>query len=108
MPSISAILEELERIVAERARSKPSGSYTVYLLEKGLGFVARKVGEEAVELVVASLSESRERVAEEAADLLYHLTVLLYLRGLSWSDVARVLEDRRRGGSGTRGGDRSG
>ncbi len=94
------VLEELERVVAERARSKPSGSYTVELLERGLGFIARKVGEEAVEVVVAALSEGEDRVVEEVADLLYHLTVLLYARGLGWGRVFEVLEARRRGGSG--------
>jgi len=108
LPSIGDVLEELERVVEERARSRPPGSYTAMLLEKGAGFVARKVGEEAVEVIVAALSESRERLAEETADLLYHLTVLLYLRGLSWGDVARVLEERRWSKGGSRRDNRAG
>ena len=91
------ILEELEEVVRERDRLRPRGSYTVELLEKGVGFVARKVGEEAVETVVAALDETPERLTEEVADLLYHLTVLLYLRGVSWRKVFEVLDARRRG-----------
>ncbi len=92
------VLHELERVVEARAREKPSGSYTVELLERGLPYIARKVGEEAVEVVVAALAEGRERLEEEAADLLYHLTVLLYAAGSSWERVFAVLEARRRGG----------
>ena len=70
----------------ERALERPAGSYTTELLEAGIGACARKVGEEAVELSVAALDESDERVVEEAADLVYHLYVLLAARGL---DVRR-------------------
>ena len=91
------VLHELERVVEERDRKRPPGSYTVELLERGMGFIARKVGEEAVEVVVAALAETRERLEEEVADLLYHLTVLLYAAGSSWERVFAVLEARRRG-----------
>ncbi len=97
------ILYELEKVVHERARTRPRGSYTVELLEKGTEFIARKVGEEAVEVIVAALSEAPERLAEEVADLLYHLTVLLYARGLNWGRVFQVLEARRRGRRGGAG-----
>lgn len=87
-------LEELERVVEERLRERPEGSYTAAIAEKGLGFAARKLGEEAVETLVEALAGPRERLAEEAADLLYHLIVLLRLRGVSLSDVVAVLEER--------------
>ncbi|MFL5960418.1 MAG: bifunctional phosphoribosyl-AMP cyclohydrolase/phosphoribosyl-ATP diphosphatase HisIE [Gaiellaceae bacterium] len=90
--SLSCFAPELWRTIAERARTRPAGSYTVELLAGGAGPVARKVGEEAVELTVAALDESDERVVEEAADLVYHLYVLLAARGL---DVAQVEDELR-------------
>jgi phosphoribosyl-ATP pyrophosphohydrolase/phosphoribosyl-AMP cyclohydrolase len=82
----------LWRTVSERARERPDASYTASLLDGGLGACARKVGEEAVELAVAALDEPDERVVEEAADLVYHLYVLLAARGL---DVAQVEDELR-------------
>ncbi|HEV2591177.1 MAG TPA: bifunctional phosphoribosyl-AMP cyclohydrolase/phosphoribosyl-ATP diphosphatase HisIE [Gaiellaceae bacterium] len=91
--SLSCFAPELWRTVAERAQDRPAGSYTTELLEAGIGACARKVGEEAVEVSIAALDESDERVVEEAADLLYHLYVLLAARGL---DVAQVEDELRR------------
>ena len=90
--SVSCFAPELWRTIAERALERPAGSYTTELLEAGVGACARKVGEEAVELSVAALDESDERVIEEAADLVYHLYVLLAARGL---DIAKVDEELR-------------
>jgi phosphoribosyl-ATP pyrophosphohydrolase/phosphoribosyl-AMP cyclohydrolase len=70
----------------------PEGSYTVSLIQGGKERLAQKVGEEAVEVVVAALSD--ERLSEEAADLVYHLLVLLEERGVRIEDVAKVLHDR--------------
>ena len=106
-----AILEELWSIVRSRDVERPSGSYTVRLLEAGLPLIARKVGEEAVEVVVAALAEDEDRLVSEVADLLYHLTVLLYARGVEWRRVFEELEARRRGrrgGEAEDGGDRPG
>jgi phosphoribosyl-AMP cyclohydrolase / phosphoribosyl-ATP pyrophosphohydrolase len=91
--SVSCFAPALWRTIAERALERPEGSYTTELLETGLGACARKVGEEAVELSVAALDESDERVIEEAADLVYHLYVLLAARGL---DVAQVEDELAR------------
>ena len=91
--SVSCFAPELWRTIAERAMTRPEGSYTSELLEAGLGACARKVGEEAVELSVAALDESDNRVVEEAADLVYHLYVLLAARGL---DVAQLEDELRR------------
>ncbi len=100
------ILEELWRVVKSRDEERPTSSYTVKLLEAGLPYIARKVGEEAVEVVVAALSESSDRLVAEAADLLYHLTVLLYARGVEWRRVFEELEARRRGRQGGEAEDR--
>jgi phosphoribosyl-ATP pyrophosphohydrolase/phosphoribosyl-AMP cyclohydrolase len=70
----------------------PEGSYTVSLIEGGPERLAQKVGEEAVEVVIAALSG--ERLSEEAADLVYHLLVLLEERGVGTEQVAKVLHDR--------------
>jgi phosphoribosyl-ATP pyrophosphohydrolase/phosphoribosyl-AMP cyclohydrolase len=91
--SISCFAPALWRTVAERAALRPDGSYTVALLDAGVGACARKVGEEAVELTVAALEENDGRVVEEAADLVYHLYVLLAARGV---DLARVEDELRR------------
>jgi phosphoribosyl-ATP pyrophosphohydrolase/phosphoribosyl-AMP cyclohydrolase len=89
-------LPELERTIAQRAAAgDPSGSYTAQLLADP-PFVGEKVQEEAEEVARAAREESDERVAEEAADLLYHLTVLLRSRGLSLADAEKVLLARRR------------
>jgi phosphoribosyl-AMP cyclohydrolase / phosphoribosyl-ATP pyrophosphohydrolase len=90
--SVSCFAPALWRTIAERAQERPAGSYTTELLDAGIGACARKVGEEAVELSVAALDESDERVVEEAADLVYHLYVLLAARGL---DVAQVEDELR-------------
>jgi phosphoribosyl-AMP cyclohydrolase / phosphoribosyl-ATP pyrophosphohydrolase len=92
--SVSCFAPELWRTIAERSKERPKGSYTTQLLDEGIGAVARKVGEEAVELTVAALDEGDERVLEEAADLVYHLYVLLAARGLDVAQVEEVLAGR--------------
>ena len=92
--SLSCFAPGLWRTIAERALERPAGSYTTELLEAGLGACARKVGEEAVEVSVAALDETDERVVEEAADLIYHLYVLLSARGLDIAQVDAVLAAR--------------
>ena len=88
------VLAGLERTIAARARARPDGSYTVTLLENPQ-LAGAKVEEEAEEVVRAAREESDERVAEEAADVLYHLAVLLRGRDLSFADAERVLDGRR-------------
>jgi phosphoribosyl-ATP pyrophosphohydrolase/phosphoribosyl-AMP cyclohydrolase len=87
-------LPTLERTIADRGRARPEGSYTVRLLEDS-ELTAAKVQEEAEEVTRAAREESDDRVAEEAADLIYHLTVLLWSRGLTLTDPERVLDGRR-------------
>ena len=88
------ILDELWEVIKDRVKNPREGSYTSYLASKGKAYVARKVGEEAVEVIVASLYEGRERLLEESADLIYHLMVLLAVSGVEWGDVLKVLEGR--------------
>jgi phosphoribosyl-ATP pyrophosphohydrolase/phosphoribosyl-AMP cyclohydrolase len=92
--SVTCFAPELWRTIAERALERPAGSYTTELLEAGVGACARKVGEEAVEVTVAALDESDERLVSEAADLVYHLYVLLAARGLDVSAVEDELRSR--------------
>lgn len=89
-------LTRLARTIAERARTRPPESYTARLLGDGVGKIAQKVGEEAVETVVAATSEDDSRLASEAADLFYHLLVLLEAKRLPLDRVLEELERRAR------------
>ncbi|CAN5739233.1 bifunctional phosphoribosyl-AMP cyclohydrolase/phosphoribosyl-ATP diphosphatase HisIE [soil metagenome] len=89
-------LAELERIVASRVNASPAESYTARLLADGPRMPAAKVVEEAGEVAVAALSEGPDRLAEEAADLLYHLLVLLRSGGVPLADVEARLAARQR------------
>jgi phosphoribosyl-ATP pyrophosphohydrolase/phosphoribosyl-AMP cyclohydrolase len=88
-------LPTLQRTIAERAAQRPEGSYTVTLLDDRQ-LAGAKVQEEAEEVARAAREESDLRVAEEAADVIYHLTVLMAGRGLTLADAELVLDDRRR------------
>jgi phosphoribosyl-ATP pyrophosphohydrolase/phosphoribosyl-AMP cyclohydrolase len=88
--AVSCFAPALWRTIAERAATRPVGSYTAQLLDEGTATCARKLGEEAVELVTAALAESDERVVEEAADVVYHLYVLLASRGV---DLAAIEDE---------------
>ena len=86
----------LWRTISERATERPEGSYTTKLLEEGVPAVARKVGEEAVEMMVAAFAETDERLVSESADLIYHLYVLLAARGIDGGAVEDELARRAR------------
>jgi phosphoribosyl-ATP pyrophosphohydrolase/phosphoribosyl-AMP cyclohydrolase len=94
-PSAHEALAALERTLRERAAERPEGSYTVQLLDDP-ALIGAKVEEEAEEVARAAREESDERVVEEAADVLYHLSVLLTSRGIPQSAVMEVLNGRRR------------
>ncbi len=89
----SGILENLEQLIAGRHKTMPAGSYTSHLFEKGPDKIRKKCGEEAVEFILA---EKPEDLVYEAADLIYHMMVLLEARDLSIQDVLRELEKRER------------
>lgn len=94
-PAPHEVLPGLERTLAQRAVERPAGSYTVSLLDDPPR-IGEKVMEEAEEVARAAREESDERVEEEAADVLYHLLVLLRSRGRALADAERVLDARRR------------
>jgi phosphoribosyl-AMP cyclohydrolase / phosphoribosyl-ATP pyrophosphohydrolase len=91
----SEVLPALERTIRERAEQRPAGSYTVELLDDQR-LAGAKVEEEAEEVARATREESDQRVDEEAADLIYHLLVLIRGRGRSLTDLGRVLDERSR------------
>ena len=95
----ASILARLEATIAERAKADPSTSYVAKLHAKGLGKIVQKLGEEAVETVIAALTEGEAELVGEAADLLFHLMVLLGAKGVRFDAVLAELE-RREGTSG--------
>ena len=86
-------LSELAELVSQRKQARPSGSYTVKLLDD-LPLAAQKVGEEAVEVVVAALAQSEQEIIGEAADLLYHMLVLLAAKDVTFEQVDNELRRR--------------
>jgi phosphoribosyl-ATP pyrophosphohydrolase len=92
MPTFS--LNDLAARVKERAAASPETSYTRKLIDRGVAHCAKKLGEEAVETALAAVTEDRARVIAEAADLLYHLLVLLEVRGVSLAEVEAALAER--------------
>ena len=95
-----AWLDELARIVATRAASADENSYTRRLLAEGTARIAQKIGEEGVEIALAAVGRDAAGCAEESADLLYHLIVLMQDRGFGWEDVIAVLKQRHAGATG--------
>lgn len=92
----SGFLGRLDALVAQRERERPPGSYTTRLFEAGVRRIAQKVGEEGVETALAAVAQDEAALVGEAADLLFHLTVLLRARGLSLADAVAELERRQR------------
>ena len=91
---MSELIGSLAAAIADRKANPTQESYTARLIAAGTARIAQKVGEEAVEVVVAALEESDERLVSEMADLIYHSLVLLEQRELSWSDVETELARR--------------
>lgn len=98
---MSDVIRELEVALGARATLAPDESYTARLLAAGEDEIVKKVGEEAVEVILAAKGQGDGRLVEESADLVYHLLVLLLSRGLSWADIEAELARRRKpeGGS---------
>lgn len=92
-------LARLEQVIASRAGGDPETSHVARLHAKGLNGIAQKVGEEAVEAVIAAIADDRRGLVDEAADLLFHLLVLLGAKGVTLAEVLAEL-DRREGVSG--------
>lgn len=93
VPNI-AILQEDIKVIADRRANPVEGSYTNYLLQKGVEKICKKVGEEASESIIAAMKSDKEELACELADLYYHTFVLMNDRGISLQDVLRVLQTR--------------
>lgn len=92
----SFTLKDIEATIQNRAASSDNDSYTNYLLSKGIDKIAKKFGEEAFEVVIGAKNKDKEEVANEAADVLYHLGVLLHHSGVSVSEVESVLANRHK------------
>ena len=91
-----SFIAELESIIESRKSATANTSYTRELFDKGTPFIAQKVGEEAVELSIAAVQGNEDEIRAEAADLVYHLLVLLSNSGLKFSDIAAELSQRHR------------
>ncbi|MCK6640226.1 MAG: bifunctional phosphoribosyl-AMP cyclohydrolase/phosphoribosyl-ATP diphosphatase HisIE [Bacteroidia bacterium] len=89
-------LRQMERVIQSRKGADPSTSYTAQLYFKGINKIAQKVGEEAVELVIEAKDDDKEKFLGEAADLLFHYTVLLSAKGFAIKDVEEVLKARHK------------
>ena len=90
------MINELYQTIVTRLTTKPAGSYTVKLAEMGEDEIVKKVGEEAIEVILAAKSQGDARLVEEVADLTYHVLVLLAVRGLTPADIAGELERRQK------------
>jgi len=93
------ILANLVQVIQDREKSMPEGAYTTYLFEKGVDKIGKKIGEEATEVVIAAKNRDAEELQWEAADLLYHLLVLLQEQKVNLYDVLEVLQKRHEGKS---------
>ncbi|MFK2825453.1 bifunctional phosphoribosyl-AMP cyclohydrolase/phosphoribosyl-ATP diphosphatase HisIE [Bacillus sp. B190/17] len=88
------ILHKLEEVIADREQTRPEGAYTTYLFDKGVDKILKKVGEEAAEVIIAAKNRDKDELQWEAADLLYHLLVLLREQKVALADVLGVLAKR--------------
>jgi phosphoribosyl-ATP pyrophosphohydrolase len=95
-PMANFTLRDLEKRVQERAKASAHASYTRRLLDQGVAHCAKKLGEEAIETVLAAVEEDRARLIAEAADLIYHLLVVLQARGITLADVEAEFAERTR------------
>jgi phosphoribosyl-ATP pyrophosphohydrolase len=92
---MDSVLHEVDGVIRERRLAPRPGSYTTSLLAGGIDGIARKVGEEAIEVILAAKGEGAERLVEESADLIYHLLVLLAANDLGLADIEAELRKRR-------------
>lgn len=91
-----AVLQKVFEVIKNRKENPVEGSYTNYLFDKGIDKQLKKVGEESAEVIIASKNPDVSELRYEAADLLYHLMVVLVERGLTWEDLCRELDGRRK------------
>ena len=93
--TLGSFLEQLYRLVAERQQERPANSYTTYLFDQGLDKILKKVGEESAETIIAAKNDAIEPLVAEAADLLYHIIVLLVSRGVTLDQLREELVRRQ-------------
>ncbi|HEX9164010.1 MAG TPA: bifunctional phosphoribosyl-AMP cyclohydrolase/phosphoribosyl-ATP diphosphatase HisIE [Thermoanaerobaculia bacterium] len=96
VPPTPLDLTTLMRVLRDRYQSRPEGSYSASLFNAGRSRIVKKVGEESAEVIIAALTEPRDRVVSEVADLLFHISVLLTDIGIDWSEVGTELQKRAR------------
>ncbi len=89
-------LDRLMSVLRERREKRPEGSYTAKLFSGGRARIVKKIGEEATEVVIAALSETRDRMVSEIADLVFHVTVLMADEGIDWSEIEGELAKREK------------
>ena len=97
-PGFGGELQQLYDLIAARKETRPEGSYTTRLFNEGIDKIVKKLGEEAVETVIAAKNESSQRIVEETADLLYHLVVTLVEKGVTLEEIQEELQKRKKTG----------
>lgn len=95
MSNIGNILDELYEVISDRQKNPREGSYTNYLLDKGMDKICKKIGEEAAEVIIAAKNNSRQEITYEVADLFYHISVLLVDQKITLDDIYSELKKRR-------------
>jgi phosphoribosyl-ATP pyrophosphohydrolase/phosphoribosyl-AMP cyclohydrolase len=90
------MIDRLLDVLRDRREKRPAGSYSTSLFDKGRDEIVRKIGEEAIEVIIAAKGEGRQRVISEIADLVFHLSVLMADEGLDWQDIEAELAKRER------------
>lgn len=93
---MSDFIEQLFTLIQDRKENPKTDSYTTSLFVDGEDKIVQKVGEEAVEVIIAAKGQGNQRIIEESADLIYHLLVMLTEKGLTWDDVCQELEKRHK------------
>lgn len=89
------MLEELYTTILNRKENPKEGSYTNYLIDQGINKILKKVGEECTEVIIAAKDEEKKEITFEIADLMYHLTVMMTVLGITWDDIALELKQRK-------------
>jgi len=97
-PGFAGDIQQLYDLIALRKERRPEGSYTTRLFNEGIDKIVKKLGEEAVETVIAAKNDSSQRIVEETADLLYHLVVTLVEKGVTLEEVHEELQKRQKSG----------
>lgn len=95
MSQIGQILDEVYEVILDRKSNPKDGAYTTYLFEKGGDKICKKLGEEAMETIIAAKNHNKEETIFELSDLMYHMMVLMVEEGISWKDMYHELKNRR-------------